>query len=486
MKLKILIFVVAYNAENTIIEVLGRIPEKIRANYNVSLLIIDDCSHDKTYETARTYLNKGFWCNYKVLKNRINQGYGGNQKIGYEYAIQGNFNVVILLHGDGQYAPEEIPNLLGPFRRKNPPDALFGSRMIYSKNALKGGMPIYKWLGNKVLTKIQNFLLNSDLSEFHSGFRIYSVEILKKIPFKLNTNDFHFDTEIIIQLFSYGAKVHELPIPTHYGDEICHVNGMKYAWDVIKTSIKSRIMKMGIFYDPKFSFDHNQNSNKVNTFSFASEFKTVFNFIGNESVILNLSSNIDPLLVSLMKNKHCKIYSNYENSIDLSKVRFDTKLDWNKIDVILLLNRLSYLDKPEIFLEKLRSKLNENRKVKIILSSGNISFFVLRLMMLFGYFNYSMKGILAISQKRLFTASSLFRLLKYNGYEVQSKIYLPAPYPLAIGLNFLSILMLRINKLLIKMAPHLFAYQIIYIANSKPETSWLLKETIGFYESKVK
>jgi glycosyltransferase involved in cell wall biosynthesis len=168
-----------------------------------------------------------------VLFNPINQGYGGNQKIGYHYALKNNFDFVALLHGDGQYAPEVLPELLKPLAQ-GAADAVFGSRMLIRGVALKGGMPRYKFVGNKILTWCQNRLLRTAFSEFHSGYRVYSTAALKKIPFDRNTNDFHFDTEIIIQLVIAGMRVRELPIPTHYGDEICHVNGIHYAWNVIK------------------------------------------------------------------------------------------------------------------------------------------------------------------------------------------------------------------------------------------------------------
>jgi hypothetical protein len=169
------------------------------------------------------------------LYNLKNQGYGGNQKIGYHYAIKKKFDYVVLLHGDGQYAPEELPKLMTDLE-KNKYDVVMGSRMINKKNALKGGMPFYKLVGNIVLTKVQNFLLSTKLAEFHTGYRIYSIKSLKDIPFHLNTQDFHFDTEILIQLFLINAKIKEISIPTFYGDEICHVNGIKYAFDVLKTS----------------------------------------------------------------------------------------------------------------------------------------------------------------------------------------------------------------------------------------------------------
>ena len=104
--------------------------------------------------------------------------------------------------------------------------------MLKKREALKGGMPLYKYVGNKILTKFENLMLNTSFSEFHSGYRIYSVKALKKIPFNLNTQDFHFDTEIIIQFIFSNLKIREVPIPTYYGDEICHVNGIKYAFKV--------------------------------------------------------------------------------------------------------------------------------------------------------------------------------------------------------------------------------------------------------------
>ena len=192
-KYKLLIFIVAYNHEKTIESVINRIPRKLKNLYNLEILIIDDASNDKTFEISKKIQinQKKNNVNVKVFYNPINQGYGGNQKIGYHYSIKNNFDFVVLLHGDGQYAPEELPNLLNGLNR-NKFDVVIGSRMIKKKNALKGGMPLYKLIGNIILTKIQNFLLNKNLAEFHSGYRIYSVKSLKSIPFHLNTNDFHF------------------------------------------------------------------------------------------------------------------------------------------------------------------------------------------------------------------------------------------------------------------------------------------------------
>jgi len=477
MKLKVLVFIVAYNAEKTIVNVLRRIPKNLSKNYNLSILIIDDASQDNTKEVAKLYLNQGYWCKTIVLKNELNQGYGGNQKLGYQYAINNNFDIVALLHGDGQYAPEELPNLIKPFTKKNPPGAVFGSRMIFAKNAIKGGMPYYKFIGNKILTTFQNLLLGSNLSEFHSGFRLYNVGILKNLPFKLNTNDFHFDTEIIVQLFAFGSHVIELPIPTYYGDEKCHVNGMKYAWDVIRTSMKASIIKMGIFYDPKFSFDQTHIKNSINTFNFLSLDSLIFKKIENKSVILDLSHEKNNLLNALKKLKNCRIISVKDPS-DLDKKNFTVEL-LSQIDYIFILDQINRVDNPESFLKKIREKLNKNTNINIIVSAANIGFFITRFMLILGHFNYARRGILDIEHKRLFTLKSFEQIFKYQGFQITNKEYLPGPYPLAINLNFLSKTLIKINSLLIKVSPGLFSYQMFYSVKSTPETEWLLQQAIS-------
>ena len=244
---RLLIFIVAYYAESTLRWVLDRVPPSLFEDFDCEILVIDDASKDRTFEVGSEYQREHASVRMTVLRNEYNQGYGGNQKVGYAYAISHGFDFVALVHGDGQYAPEELPRLLAPLTSGRA-DAVFGSRMLQAGQALKGGMPLYKYVGNRILTTVQNLLLGSKLSEFHSGYRVYSVSALTRIPFRLNSNDFHFDTEIIIQLMNAGAPIVELPIPTYYGDEICRVNGMKYAKDVVWATLQNLAHRSGVRY----------------------------------------------------------------------------------------------------------------------------------------------------------------------------------------------------------------------------------------------
>ena len=218
-KPRIMVHVVAYNAEATLAQTLDRIPREVRPQL-AEVCVFDDASSDNTVLVGEGYkaTSSGEWpVPLKIVRNPRNRGYGGNQKLGYRYAIDHGYDVVVLLHADGQYAPEEMARLIQPVL-DGEADAVFGSRMMNKRDALKGGMPLYKWLGNQVLTRFENAALGMRLTEFHSGYRAYSVKALAQIPFEANSDDFHFDTQIIIQLKAGGFRIKEVPIPTYYGD----------------------------------------------------------------------------------------------------------------------------------------------------------------------------------------------------------------------------------------------------------------------------
>jgi glycosyltransferase involved in cell wall biosynthesis len=239
---KIGILVVAYNAESTIESTLSRIPKDFVANIH-SILISDDKSKDLTSIKASNYA-KSSELPIEIVVQPVNLGYGGNQKFGYSWAIRNDWEIVVLLHADGQYAPEFIAQIIDPLITNNA-DAVFGSRMINKKDALRGGMPKYKWIGNQILTFIQNKLTRQNFSEWHSGYRAYKVGALKDINLGSLSNGFRFDTQIILQLLAANKRIVEIPIPTFYGDEVSHVNGIEYAREIIWDTLRHRL-KYGV------------------------------------------------------------------------------------------------------------------------------------------------------------------------------------------------------------------------------------------------
>jgi glycosyltransferase involved in cell wall biosynthesis len=481
---RVLIFIVAYNAETTIEKVLRRIPASLRTA-NVEVLIIDDFSRDETFRTGLRYQAAN--CDFKitVLRTPENQGYGGNQKLGYRYAIEHGFHIVALLHGDGQYAPEKLPALLRPLVRGEA-DAVFGSRMIDKRAARAGGMPLYKWIGNQVLTAFQNRMLRTQLSEFHSGYRLYSTAALAQLPFEKNTNNFHFDSEIIVQLVMKQLRIAELPIPTFYGDEICHVNGLKYAWDVLRTMLRVRLHEMNLLFDRKFDVVPPEENYDLKL-GFTSSHTMAIEAAKPGGHVLDVGCGRGYVAGQLVA-KGCRVTGMDQyvpaaspvDGLDFIEWNLDRKefpVDVSEFDQIMMLDIIEHLQEPERFMDELRFAALCKRP-QVIITTANIGFFITRLMLLAGQFNYGRKGILDATHTRLFTFRSLGELLDQAGYNVLELRGIPAPFPKAIGNNWLGRFLLRANELLIRVSKGLFAYQIFVRAEAKPTVNNLLAETI--------
>lgn len=189
---RIAVFVVAFNAESTLAATLARIPAEYLQRVE-HVLVFDDASDDRTWEVATTYAKDHPEMGLVVERHPENRGYGGNQKTGYRWCIDHDVDIVVLVHGDGQYAPEELARMTDPIEA-GVADLVMGSRMLRRGGARVGGMPMYKFVGNKVLTFVQNKLADANLSEWHSGYRAFRVSSLAQIPFEANSDVFDFDT----------------------------------------------------------------------------------------------------------------------------------------------------------------------------------------------------------------------------------------------------------------------------------------------------
>lgn len=485
---RILIVILAYNAGRHIAGLLARLPARLfseDAGFRCDILLLDDASADDTLARAREYVTHHA-LPIRLLRNPVNQRYGGNQKIGYTYAIRHGYDIALMLHGDGQYPPEMIEDLLAPLLQDEA-DAVLGSRMMNKRAALDGGMPCYKFLGNIALTQLQNRVLGSRLSEFHSGFRAYSLSALATLPFTQNSNDFDFDTDILIQFIQTGKRIREIPIPTHYGDEVCHVNGLKYAFQVIRNSLLARCQRLGIFYRAKFDFEPpDAPVHAHDKTGFASSQSWAIARVPAGSRLLEIRYGHSPHVAAALAARDCSIHTlvaRPEESLpgggafrhaDPARPGFALHPQEAQADALLLLDVVEHLDDPEACMRHLHREL-QSTLPRLYLTTGNIGFFMVRLSLLFGQFNYGRHGILDRTHKRLFTFASLRRLLETQGYQVERMEGIPAPFPLAIGNRRLANALLALNTLLMRISRSWFAYQIAVTARPLPRLEQLIR-----------
>src|SRR5688500_5402580 len=235
---KLVVVLPAYNAAQTLETTYAEIPHNIVDE----IVLVDDASSDKTSELASLLGIR------HVIRHEKNRGYGGNQKTCYNKALELNADIVIMLHPDYQYTPKLIPSM-ADLISSGLYDMVLGSRIL-GKGALKGGMPVYKYIANRFLTLVQNILIGEKLSEYHTGYRAYSSTILKTINYENNSEDFVFDNEFISQTAHAGFKIGEISCPTKYFKEASSINfrrSVKYGMGVLRVSFQHFFSRIGIF-----------------------------------------------------------------------------------------------------------------------------------------------------------------------------------------------------------------------------------------------
>ncbi|MEK7538103.1 MAG: glycosyltransferase family 2 protein [Patescibacteria group bacterium] len=234
----------AYNAAKTLVQTVADIPRDAVDD----IILVDDCSRDETVALAREL---GL---FTVVHDR-NRGYGGNQKTCYATALARGADIVIMVHPDHQYDPRYVTELV-TIIAEGRADAAFGSRMLTPGTALKGGMPRWKYLANIALTNVANLVLGLRLSEYHSGFRAYSRKVLQTLALESNSDNFIFDTEIIIQLKHAGFRIREIPIPTRYFKDASSIGfgrSVEYGLHVIMTLWHYVLHRINLRTDPRFA-----------------------------------------------------------------------------------------------------------------------------------------------------------------------------------------------------------------------------------------
>jgi 2-polyprenyl-3-methyl-5-hydroxy-6-metoxy-1,4-benzoquinol methylase len=472
------VLIVAYNAASTLAQVLDRIPKSFRSRI-ANVFVCDDASQDSTYLVGLGYSQITDDLPLTIIRHPVNLGYGGNQKAGYRMAIEHDLDIVVLLHGDGQYAPECLEEIVAPLERGEC-DAVLGSRMMVKGAARKGGMPLYKYLGNRVLTRFENNMLGTELYEFHSGYRAYSVAALSHIPFERNSDGFDFDTQIIIQLVDAGRRIVEVPIPTYYGDEICYVNGLKYAKDVSVAVTRHRLATLGLTSDA--------NADQ------SAEYELKRERDSSHTVILRWLAQLPPARVldlgcsGGLLSERVRALGHTVTGVDVRELpnvraRVDRfvlgDLDdglpqairtGEPFDVVLAADVLEHVRAPELVLAQCREALTA--RGVLVASVPNFGHWYARARTALGLFDYEQRGILDRGHVRFFTRRSFTRQLREAGFATVRRQATGLPLFAMTDSDGKLVRTLRAaEKLAVGVRPTLFGYQFVCQCEAQPDAA---------------
>lgn len=444
--LRIGLFVVAYDADSMITETLSRIPEDIWEAIEI-LFVIDDCSRDQTVERALAFGRHRE--KIVVLRNRVSHQYGGNQKIGYQFAIDRGLDAVVLLHADGKFAPECLGEMLGPIVSGDV-DVVIGSRMLEHGKAVEAGMPRYKYWGNRALSKIQNALSGLRLSEFHSGYRAFRTSLLHRVPFWENTDDWHFDTQVLLQARQAGGRIVEVPTPTFYSDKIGHLRGLGYGINCLGTTIAFFLHRHGVLYGRNFDLAVRGRKYFEKFNDRASSHSRIWAWLRNHGVkgksvlelgvgdasltqrLFEAGATVDGIEINTISADLARPYCRRVMVNDLNDIQSAGLTE--SYDLVIAADVLEHLRDPEFVLSELKKYVKMGGC--LVVSLPNVANIYVRLNLLFGRFPYHIKGILDRTHLHFFTLNTAEKMLMKTGWIVEGRDV--TSIPLVIVFPFLA------------------------------------------------
>ena len=471
--MKIGILVVAYNAASTLAAVLDRIPVDFRPHIS-EVIVSDDHSQDSTYLVGLGYQQLSD-LPITVIRQPANLGYGGNQKACYQVAIDHGLDVVVLLHGDGQYAPECLPQIVAPIL-DGEADAVFGSRVMVKGAARKGGMPLYKYVGNRILTRFENAVLGTDLTEFHSGYRAYRVDALEHIPFERNADGFNFDTQIIIQLHDAGKRIVEVAHPhvlrrrdllrgrhalrgrRHEGR-----GGVPAGQGGVRRRLSRGAVRgvpaqreRGQLPRPDLRARSGRARRGRSSTSAAPRgpWPSVCSWPGTTSPAWTCSSS-----------KACT--SGWASSSRPISTRASRPQVGTGFDIVLAADVLEHVRRPESLLREMRALLRASGTAVICVP--NVAHWYPRFRSLLGAFDYDQRGILDRTHLRFFTRRSIRRLVEREGFTVRRLEAVGLPLDALDVKGAGGRVMRALDHLFLTVWPTMFGYQ--FILELAPQTN---------------
>jgi 2-polyprenyl-3-methyl-5-hydroxy-6-metoxy-1,4-benzoquinol methylase len=337
--------------------------------------------------------------------------------------------------------------------------------------ARRGGMPFYKYVGNKLLTRFENRLLGTSLSEFHSGYRAYNVEALKSIPFERNSDGFNFDTQIIIQLIDAGKTIAEVPIPTYYGDEICYVNGLQYARDVSADVVRYRLAKLGFLSDDlgsvgaEYALKAGERSSHAVILRWLEQMPPgrILDLGCSGGLLSERARGLGHRVVGVDRVELPELAGRVDAFIeaDLDQGLPAAVEHEGPFDVVLAGDVLEHLRDPGLVLEQVRRVMVP--RGALLVSVPNFGHWYVRARALLGIFDYDQRGLLDSTHVRFFTRRSIERLLRRTGFNIVRRETTGLPLEVVRGEGGRGTgLIDMLDRATVAIRPTLFGYQFAY------------------------
>jgi hypothetical protein len=476
---RVAVFIHAFGARDLRKNVLDRISDAVMREVE-EIFIFDDRSRSDEDLLGGPAGERG---GARITVHRVpfNPGNGGSQKLAFRYALDRGFDFVIMMRGDGDFSPEALPAFIGKARERKPA-AVIGSRMMGPRSALRAGMPLYKFTGNKILTAFENLLLGTRLSEFHSGFRMYSMEAVRRLHFDSYSEGFTFDTLILLELRHHGCEIDQVPIPTYIRSEIGFASGLRVARDVVASVLHYRLFRAGLMacdwigepgrhlrpYRPKrgaFS-SHRQIVREVVPGTRVLD-------LGAEGLYADQLRAMGCTLVGVNRHRPGPevdgLYDRYlVRDLDLDGLPKPEEI--GRFGCILMADILDHLSTGREVLSTAKGLLD--REGVLVVSIANVAHWWVRFGLLLGRFNYRQRGLLDRTHLHLYTRRTFRDLISGQGYRIIRERVTPVPFELLAGTS-------RLSRMLCAAAEYayypmalfwrgLFAYQYILVATIPP------------------
>jgi 2-polyprenyl-3-methyl-5-hydroxy-6-metoxy-1,4-benzoquinol methylase len=487
--MRTLILILTRDAEGEAVELLSALGTRYGDDPETDILLIDDASADGTAGKARALLDERGWRNVTVLQNRHPQGHGGNQKVGCRYALLHGYDVVAILPAVRESNLGALAALVDRMRDDPQLDCVLGLATIRRS--------WWRDRRGRFQSALQSRLAGVSLRGWRAQYRVYRCQALERIAFELGTNDEHFDTEILLQLLDRNGRVLEVEIAATEG-----ARRPAQARNALKATLKYRLQRYNLFYDVRYHPEVFRGASASAASVYAEKLGedtphsfvlSATDLVGPGARVIDLGCATGYVARALSTDRGCRVLgvdqlppaavraSSFEyRSLDLER---DTELlnealEGRPLDAVLMLDVLEHLLSPERTLLNLASRRFAAPPL-CLFSTGNVAFFVIRIMLLLGFFNYGQKGILDVTHRRLFSLRTFRNLLEQTGFVIRRRVLFPVPFR-ALGFPpGVAATLARANRWLLRFFPSLFAYQVLFVATPLQRPEAVLEETLG-------